>query len=91
MRQLVDEVARRGGVPRKVVDEVVRTLFSEIVAGMLVKPVMVQGFRKFEAVTRAGKRGFDPVRRERIVVPERRRARFTPGAALKAALLGPKA
>ena len=89
MRELVESVVERTGLPRASADAAVRAAFAAIVDGMARgHAVRVWGFGTFEVVTVRGRAGWDFARGELMRGLVSRRVRFKAGSAVQRALRG---
>jgi DNA-binding protein HU-beta len=89
--QLVDELARRTGLPRPAADAVVRALFDPA-AGIVAEELKrsgqlgLPGFGSFGVREYAARRGRDPRSGAEIEIPARRACTFTPRKGLRSSM-----
>jgi DNA-binding protein HU-beta len=89
--QLVDELARRTGLPRPAADAAVRALFDPA-AGVIVEELQrsgrlgLPGFGSFQVREYAARRGHDPRSGAEIEIPARRACTFTPRKGLRSSM-----
>lgn len=86
--QLVDQLARRTGLPRPTADAVIRALFDPregLIAGELRRngEVALPGFGSFGVQERAARKGRDPRTGKEIEIPARRACVFRPRQGLR--------
>jgi DNA-binding protein HU-beta len=84
--ELVDSIAGRSGVSKKDVEASLNGMF-DVVADAVSKgeTVTIQGWLKFEQVTRAARMGHNPQTGEKMPIPESKAAKVTALTKLKAA------
>jgi DNA-binding protein HU-beta len=86
-QQMADAVARRLGIPKGRVAEIVDCFFGQdgVIAGELKRGgrVQIAGFGRFELRRRAGRKGRDPRTGKAIAIAPSTVAAFRPGSVLK--------
>ena len=84
--ELVESVAGRSGVSKKDVEASINGMF-DVVADAVSSgdTVTIQGWLKFEQVTRAARTGHNPQTGEKMQIPEAKAAKVTALTKLKAA------
>ncbi len=84
--ELVDEISERTGVSKKDVETSLSGMF-DVVADTVSKggDVTIQGWLKFEQVTRKARMGHNPQTGEKIQIPESQAAKVSALTKLKAA------
>ena len=86
---LVEEVADVADLPKTRADLIVETVLGSIVAALhRGEKVELRGFGSFRLRRRAPHRGRNPRTGDRVDVPSKRVAYFTPGKELKALING---
>ncbi|MGW1496442.1 HU family DNA-binding protein [Streptomyces sp. NPDC002402] len=91
-KQLIDEIAANGGISKleaaAALNVVLDTLIRRVVSG---DSVSVTGFGKLQAVTTPAHRARNPQTGNKVLVPPRRRVKFSPGAAFTEMVRGDRA
>lgn len=84
--ELVDSIAGRSGISKKDVEASLTGMF-DVIADEVSKgeTVTIQGWLKFEQVTRAARMGHNPQTGEKMPIPESKAAKVTALTKLKAA------
>jgi len=82
--ELIDHVAERAGLTKKVAADAVESVFS-VISDALSKgeKVTLVGFGTFEVRERAAREGVNPATKEPIHIPATRVPAFKPGKALR--------
>ena len=81
---LVEKVADDAGLTKKRAEVIVDTLFGSIAEGLRHgEKVELRGFGSFRLRRRAARRGRNPRTGDRVEVPSKRVAYFTPGKELR--------
>lgn len=85
--ELIDDVARRTGRPKKDVADVLDSAVAIISETLATGGQMsFAGFGKFHVATRSARAGVNPRTGQPIQIAEAKVPRFTPGSALKRAV-----
>lgn len=86
-QELVEKVAARSGLTKKVTDQVLKALTEEIMDTVASGgKVTLVGFGSFEPVQRASRSGRNPQTGQEMVIPERTLPKFVPGKVFKASV-----
>lgn len=86
--QLIDEVQKvlGGDTSKRAATEALDAVLTAIANGVKIGPVQVIGFGTFKPVARKARMGRNPKTREPVEIKASKTVRFTPSAALKAAV-----
>jgi len=86
--QLIDEVQKvlGGDTSKRAATEALDAVLTAIANGVKTGPVQVIGFGTFKPVARKARMGRNPKTREPVEIKASKTVRFTPSAALKAAV-----
>jgi nucleoid DNA-binding protein len=88
LNQLVAQVAKRTGIKKPDVKEIVEATFDQISDNMEGDdPTTITGFGRFKVNTRKARMGRNPATGEEIAIAEKRVIKFTPAKQLKERLI----
>lgn len=82
--ELITKVSESSGVTKNTVSNVVKTLFMEMEQAFAQgKDVSIKNFGRFDVTTTKEHEGRNPQTGEPIIIPEKKRIRFTAGEPLR--------
>jgi nucleoid DNA-binding protein len=81
--ELVEAVAKKVGMPKAQVDEVIKTVIETIAKTVRKENVQLVGLGTFKPVTRKARMGINPATQKKIKIPSRKTVKFSVSANLK--------